>query len=491
MSRLQALLIHSALYRKSIHFTQESLYKGLWLAAALSFFTTLTLPYIGEEAVYTITSQEMYFYQSWFKPIIYGSEYGRPPLYNWLIILLTQWLGLENVLVAARLVSALMSILSSVLLYVLVCQGTENRWLALLSVGIFFSGDLLLRRGWLAYSDPTFAFFCFTACSCLWLSVHKKQCRYLCIAVLAMNAAFLTKAITGYIFFFGTACILFFYKPYRSFLLKPRMLYLQVILQILSLCCPLGWHFLFSEGMHGTGVIKDIQNQLVLLDISEYLRKLVVFPFDVWLRFFPTSFIVAGFLIFRWRKQKRQFKPLLNLGDAGLTQEQRFFRITLGIVLLNTLPYWLAPQMRIRYILPLYPFIAILFAYGVWRFEKACLSWVTVGLLCTVILRFVLGFLWFPYYEQRYRGDNQAVAADIVQRAAKKPIYTNYGGSIGVIVAAHVNALRLTTGDAPVLFPEDTLPAGLLFSDIPNYQAGELVKTYQLGRTSLYLFTQH
>lgn len=490
MSTLQAFLMHIALYRKSCSFTQESLYKGLWLAAVLSFFTTLSLPYIGEEAVYTVTSQEMCFYRSWFKPMIYGSEYGRPPLYNWLIILLTQWLGLDEVLLSARLVSAVMSTLSSGLLYLLVCRVSANHRLALLSATIYFSGDLLLRRGWLAYSDPTFAFFCFSACACLWLSVHTKRCRYLCVAVLATNAAFLTKAVTGYVFFFGTACILFFYKPYRSFLLKPRVLCLQFVLQLLGLCLPLGWHFLFSEGANGTGVIKDIQNQLVLLDVSEYLRKLIIFPFDVWFRFFPVSLVVAVFLIFQWHRQKLQLRHLIDINGAAVTQEQRFFRITLGIVLLNILPYWLAPQVRIRYILPLYPFIAILFAYGVWCFEKACLSWVTAGLLCTIVLRFVLGYFWFPYYEQRYRGDNQAVAADMVRLAGKTPIYTNYGGSIGVIIAAYVNTLRLAAGNVPVLFPEENSPQGLLFSDTSDYTTGHLIKTYQLGRTPLYLFEQ-
>jgi len=383
-----------------------------------------------------------------------------------------------------------MSTLSSGLLYFLVCQVTLNRRLALLSAIIFFSGDLLLRRSWLAYSDPTFAFFCFAACACLWLSVHKKQCRYLCLAALATNAAFLTKAVTGYIFFFGTACILLFYKPYRSFLLKPRVLCLQFVVQLLNLCFPLGWHFFFSEGGNGTGVVKDILNQLVLLDVSEYLRKLIVFPFDVWLRFFPTSLILAGFLILKGRKQKLSFKRLLNISGDAVTQEQRLFRLTLGIVLLNILPYWLAPQMRIRYILPLYPFIALLLAYGVWRFEKSCLSWVTAGLFGTLILRVVLGYFWFPYYEQRYRGDNQAVAADMFNWAGEKPVYTDYGGSIGVSVAAYVNTLRLAAGRSPVVFIDPVFPKGWLLSITPDYAEGNLVKTYQLGRTPLYLFEQ-
>lgn len=490
MSVLQTLFVHTTLYRKSILFTQEFFYKGLWLAAVLSFFTTLNLPYIGEEAVYTVTSQEMWFYQSWFKPIIYGSDYGRPPLYNWLILFMTQWLGLERVLLAARLVSAVMSILSSGLLYLLVYQLTTNRRLALLSTTILFSGDFLLRRGWLAYSDPTFSFFCFGACACLWLSVHKKQCRYLCVAILCANAAFLTKAVTGYIFFFGTACILLFYKPYRTFLLDARILRLQAVLLLLSFCFPLAWHLWFSDGMHGTGVVKDIQNQFVLLNTFEYVQKLIFFPLDVWLRFFPTSLILSAFLIIQRGKQNLTQGELLDTNGATIIQKQQLFRISVGIVLLNILPYWIAPQMRIRYILPLYPFIAIVLACGVWRAGKACFYWVTVGLLSTVILRFILGCFWFPYYEQRYRGDNQAVAADIVRVAGKKPVYTNYGGSIGVSMVAYINMLRLSTGDSPVLFPEAMSPKGVLFSDVFDDSVGDLVKTYQVGRTPIYLFVE-
>jgi hypothetical protein len=80
----------------------------LWLLytlAAASFLTTLHLPYIGEEAVYTITSMEMWTQRDFLVPTLFGSLYGRPPLYNWLIIPLANLFGWDHVLVAARLPS--------------------------------------------------------------------------------------------------------------------------------------------------------------------------------------------------------------------------------------------------------------------------------------------------------------------------------------------------------------------------------------------------
>src|SRR5262245_12735933 len=78
----------------------------LYAAACLSFFTTLTLPYVGEEAVYTITSLEMRWSGDFFVTTLYGTNYGRPPLLNWLVIALAELLGWDRVLLASRLVTA-------------------------------------------------------------------------------------------------------------------------------------------------------------------------------------------------------------------------------------------------------------------------------------------------------------------------------------------------------------------------------------------------
>ncbi|MEY3182191.1 MAG: hypothetical protein RLZ35_176, partial [Pseudomonadota bacterium] len=219
-----------------------------------------------------------------------------------------------------------------------------------------------------------------------------------------------------------------------------------------------------------------------------YLKKLIVFPCEVWLRFFPTSLILAVFLFIKWRQKTAccGFTKTLK----AMMQEERLFYLSVGIVLVNILPYWLAPQVRIRYILPLYPFIASILAYLVLACDKKCVDWVIKGLCCTVILRYIVGFWWFPYYEQRYRGDNQAIAEKIVALAQEKPIYTDDGGSIGLSVAAYVNTLRFSQGAAPVQFADPVLPLGILFSDKPIHTNALPVNIHQSGRTSVYVFLQ-
>ena len=68
--------------------------------------TTLTLPYVGEEAIYTIAAMEMKVRGEYFVNTLYGTNHGQPPLLNWLIILLADSFGWQHVLVASRLVAA-------------------------------------------------------------------------------------------------------------------------------------------------------------------------------------------------------------------------------------------------------------------------------------------------------------------------------------------------------------------------------------------------
>src|SRR5689334_11464268 len=85
---------------------RQSATYGLWfIVALLSLLTTLPLPYVGEESVYTLTSLEMAFNHEWLVPTLYGANYARPPLFNWLIIPLAQFLGWTHVLIASRLVT--------------------------------------------------------------------------------------------------------------------------------------------------------------------------------------------------------------------------------------------------------------------------------------------------------------------------------------------------------------------------------------------------
>ena len=104
--------------------------RRLWLLyalAAASFVTTLGLPYIGEEGVYTITSLEMSLNRDYLVSTLYGGAYGRPPLYNWLIIPVAHVFGWDHVLVAARLVTAVATVLTGLVLSWMTTRLTGDR----------------------------------------------------------------------------------------------------------------------------------------------------------------------------------------------------------------------------------------------------------------------------------------------------------------------------------------------------------------------------
>src|SRR3974390_3167835 len=123
----------------------------LYAAAALSLATTLTLPYVGEEAVYTITSLEMRLNQDFFVTTLYGTNYGRPPMLNWLIIPLTELVGWDHMLLASRATAAAATTATGFVLAWLTLNLTRNRDLAAFAAAVFLSGDALFYRGWLAY----------------------------------------------------------------------------------------------------------------------------------------------------------------------------------------------------------------------------------------------------------------------------------------------------------------------------------------------------
>jgi len=457
---------------------QTSLLYLIWLLAGISLLTTLTLPYMGEEGVYTVTSQEMWYHREWLKPIFYGASYGRPPFYNWLIMPVANALGWPQVLVASRLISAMMTMLTSGLLFVLVYRVTQrNTLLALLSATIFLSGDVLFKRGWLAYADPTFGFFCFLACAGVWLAVEEARLWWLVLAVFGVVAAFLSKALTAYGFFFGAQLVLFWKHRQGGWLLNPSVLVLQAV----ALLFPVFWNIAVTEGAHGSGMLLDIWHQMAILDVRAYVVKLLSFPFVLWVQFLPVSLIVAGIVGWYWARGGRG--PAEGIGS----REHALFSMALGILLINALPYWIAPQMRIRYLLPLYPFIAMMLAYGVWVHREKALKLVTGVLMVSVIARFGLGFWGYPYYERQYRGDYRAVAQAMIDLAQGRPIYTDYTSAIGISVVANINALRMPEMP-PVSGIRAEAKTGLFFTNHREVMRGRFLREIVVGRTSLYLF---
>lgn len=448
---------------------------GLWfIVALLSLFTTLPLPYIGEESVYTLTSLEMAFNHEWFLPTIYNTPYTRPPLFNWLIIPLAQFLGWAHVLLASRLVTLGATLCTSLVLMWFVQKFFKNKALTLFCALIYLSGDVLFRRGWLAYADPLFSLFVFGAIACLWVAIEEERVSFLLLATIGLIASFLTKALTGYVFY-GISAAVLFYRYYHSsfnkrwFLFKP----ISLILHGLAIAFPLVWNAYLTEGAHGGAMVQDIIAKLNFAQLTDYSIKVLLFPFEVFLRWLPVSVLVLYF----WFKNKSVRAGRCAGPAAGTT--------AVWILILNFIPYWLAPETHARYIMPLYPFIALVLANIIWQYGKKAMHVTFLFLAVCIILRYVAGFWGFPYYEAHYRGNYKQVAQDILSITQDKALYANDVTAAGLSVAAEIEAIKFP--QSTLEYPDARFEKGYLISHTPDFPNTRIQKVYPLGNQRVYL----
>jgi len=448
----------------------ENLARWLVLLGALSFLPTLFFYLTGEEGIYTITSMEMWHRQNWLQQIMYGADNGRPPLVNWLIMPLASLIGWQHVAVAARMVSVAATLGMVGWLYWLSRRLFADRsfaWFAALAC--LSLADLLLYRGWLSYTDPVFAFFTFGAMVTLWVAALEKNRGWLLVSVLLVSCAMLSKAFTAYVFYGTAGLVLLWQRPAaRGFLLSP----VSLLVLALALVAPLAWFALIPHGSgHGSSMLDEILRKLSAQDPVSYLKHLLGFPLEAALRLSPPA-LLAAYLLVRGRVQ-REAVP-------------EHFRTALLVAGLGFLPYWLSPQSGIRYLLPLYPLIALVCARLVWNAGEAgrrlALRWFS-GIIA---FKFLFALVLFPYYQSHYRGENYAQAAQaIVERTRGFPLYVTDVRSVGLSITGYIDAARFP--QAPLTFPPAGFDSGFVLSMAADPALGEVAESYRLAGDRIFL----
>ena len=441
----------------------------LYAAAALSLYTTLGLPYIGEEAVYTITSLEMRLNHDFFVTTLYGNSYGRPPLLNWLILPLAEILGWDRMLLASRVVTATATVFTGLTLAWLTLNLTRNRALAAFAAVVFLSGDVLFYRGWLAYADPFMTLCVFGAIACLWGAVLRKEGALLWLAVLLATGGFLAKVQTAYLFYGVALVVLAAERDARRFLLGAH----SIAAHATAVAALLAWNAYFTHGTQSASTAVDILLKIKSVDLGDYLRQLWSFPPETVLRLAPASLVV----IYYWWRTRTAPPPETIAGFP--------WRTLLAILILNYLPYWLGPKTHIRYIMPLYPLAALALAGAIWQLGERPRVIATRWFVAAVVLRYAIGLWIFPWYQQHYRGDYARTAAEIAATTRGYPLYATDVSATGLSVTAHLDTLRYPQ---PYLrWPPAQWKDGFVLSYAPNADLGEVSASYPLGGNTLYL----
>jgi hypothetical protein len=447
--------------------------RWLYAIAAASFLPTIFFYYFGEEAIFPITSLEMWQHGEWVRQILYGANLQHNPLLNWLIIPLASLAGWEHVLAVTRAITIAATVGTGLVLAWLAKSLYRDAAFAVFSALVYLTlADGFFFRGWLAYADPLFAFFVFGAIACLWLACRRASPALLALGVASLTCGFMTKAVTAYAFYGGAVLVLVIAdRRYRAFLLGPA----SWIIHLAAIVAPLAWLSLLPENTgQGTRMLAEIATKLGPEGIGKYLLKLVVYPLETLARMAPAVF-VAGYCV--WKRRR---------GEPPVAPEDRDWRIGFAIALVNFLPYWLAPQSSMRYLMPLTPLAGMLIARVLWNAGGGTVTSAVRWLIAAVAIKLAVVLAVVPIYQDRYRGRSYADAArDILRRTAGHPLYTTDVSASGLSVTAHLDILRLPA--RALTFPPAAWESGFVLAYSPDPELGRVTETYRFGGNTLYL----
>jgi 4-amino-4-deoxy-L-arabinose transferase-like glycosyltransferase len=442
----------------------------LYLVAAATFLPAIGFYYVGEEAIFPISSLEMWYHGEWVRQIFYGGNLRHNPLYNWLIIPLASAVGWDHMLGVARAITIAATVgCGGALAWLCRILYRDNTFAALAALVYLTLADVFFYRGWLAYADPLFAFFVFTAIACLWVACERRNVGMLALAAAALTCAFMTKAMTAYAFYGAAALVFLVRRDYRSFLLGKW----SWIVHLAAAVLPVAWlYFLPDNAGQGERMFTEIVTKLVPENLAVYALKIVVYPLDTMLRLAPAIFIAAYYV---WRTRA-----------SALRDDEGRLPTVLWILLLGYLPYWFAPQSAARYLMPLYPLAGLALARVVWIAGAQAVTVTRVWLVAVVVLKLIMVLAAFPYYQEHYRGRNfETAALDIQRRAVGHALYTAADNASGLSVTAHLDVLRLPA--PPLTLPPDKWDSGFVVTFEPDTKLGRIAAEYRLGGNVIYL----
>jgi 4-amino-4-deoxy-L-arabinose transferase-like glycosyltransferase len=330
----------------------------LFMFVCMMMYTN-KLPFYHEEAKRAIIAQEMLLSNNYIAPTIYSRDYQRkPPLHNIAIALLSSDDG-DVSRRSARMVSILSVLIIGIAVYLLMVNEDQKRAFiaALLAAGSY---QVACEFGSTAELDVFFAMLV-TLSFVIYMKFPKSSIA-LVLSALLMGASVITK-------FFGP---LFFYPGIILYLIlnsegRWRGFGRLGIHFLLSLAIPALWIFLYFKQVDPESFVKTAAfeaNARAGTSILDFIKHFFEYPFRIFAVLFPGSLI----LIAAFKKNRNR---------------DSLYKISLYLFVISLVIFTLMSSSRDRYMIPAFPFFAIVAAYH-FNLEKApgkMLKLISLGLL--------------------------------------------------------------------------------------------------------------
>lgn len=345
---------------RQLDLAQPSLRFGLIFAcAALLLFANLQRGDLAgyDDAVYAHEGKEMLRRGDWANVWLNGKlDFDKPPLFIWLEAGSFWLLGVSDG--AAKFPAALLGLATIALLYLVTRELTDDPWLPSLAMCVLASTQYFLKYAQHAMTDVPFVWL-FTLAIWAYLKA-RRQPGFFLLCGSAIGLAGLTRSLLGALALGVIGAHWLCCRNWPS--LRSRALWLGLGI---ALGLPLGWFALqvhwygeafvqhhFSYSAENARSIAPQRGWVWLLSLGEYPWLLVKLYWP-WLPCLLGGSVLA---LRRWRQP-----PNESFGFA----KEAWWLLALWIVVV-ILPFSLIQHKVLRYILPVFPALAILSALA-WR----------------------------------------------------------------------------------------------------------------------------
>jgi len=318
-----------------------------------------------DEGIHASVSLEMQQNHTWWSLSYHDQLYtAKPPLKFWLTTPLYVMFGPSEL--TARLWSAIAGVLTTLLIYAWVRRAASSSWAAVGAAAVFLTGRFIFHHSFrTGETDGLLVMLWVATLYAAWRAWD--DVRWWRWVGVGLGLLFLTKPMIGFI---PGAIIVFDRVLGRGWSSLPWRRIIEAIVIILVIALP--WHLAmliqhgaaWSDGFIGYNVIDRTTDALYANTVgwNWYLEVFVK-------RFFPWSAFVPLVFLLAYRQQHGVSADRLAASSAIVT--------LIAFSLISTKFDW--------YLLPIYPFIAILFGsmFARWRMLISK-SWFRIGLALSV-----------------------------------------------------------------------------------------------------------
>ncbi len=381
---------------------QEILASSLIILAVISMLPNLSvLEPRGDEPLRLTLAYEMFIRGDYIQPTRLGQLYfNKPPMFMWLVVIFSKFVG-WNIL-TVRLISVFFTALTSLFIVLFTYRIFKNLFLSLVAGLTFITfADILFYYGFLGEIDATYTFFVAVMMFSIYFGFSKERPIFILIAGFLAGVIFLFKGYNAYGFYGLTILALaIYYRDYTKLFSKEF-----ILSYIISVLIPILWLIQTADP------VKYLQTMFYEVssraegskDIRKFFTHIISFPIQNIKQTLLTSLLVIFVLIkYRVKILKHPIKAFLL------------------ILLLNYIPYLLFAggkgmyTVDTRYVVPLFPLVAVIFAYILVRAKR---EWIVktffILVIISILLRLAYGLVYFPKKAEK-DGSLEKISADIV-----------------------------------------------------------------------------